>query len=378
MPQSLLTPYASAALKLPNRVCMAPMTRGRADNPGHVPPPLAVDYYAQRATAGLIITEGTHISPRANGWENVPGIYTPEQVAGWRTVTQAVHAGGGKIFCQLWHQGRISHPDLLQGRLPIAPSAITAKGVNAYIRGGYEPSPIPQGATLDEIRDIVGEFRHAADCAQQAGFDGVEIHGANGYLVHQFLSGQSNARTDAYGGTHENKTRFLFEVLDAIGEVLPPGKIALRLSPSMNDMQGLTIDPELNATFDYLVPRLSAYNLAYLHFLNPMKPVDEVPWAHADVAAHFRPMYQGTLMINSGFTFETGNRVIEEGLADLVSFGRPFIANPDLVKRFREGLPLAEPNPKTFYTPGPEGYISYPFADEGTGERTRAQTITVA
>ena len=362
MPHTLLTPFQASAFHLPNRVCMAPMTRGRADNPGHVPPQLEAEYYAQRATAGLIVTEGTHISPRANGWVNVPGIYTPEQVEGWRKVTQAVHAAGGKIFCQLWHQGRLSHPDLLEGRLPIAPSAIIAKGAAGYLPKGYEQSPIPEAASVDDIQGIIGEYRHAAKCANQAGFDGVEIHGANGYLINQFLSGQSNARTDLYGGTHQNKTRILFEVLDAVGEVLAPEKIALRLSPSMNDMQGLTIDPELNATFDYLVPRLSDYKLAYLHFLNPMKPVADIPWAHADVAAHFRPMYQGNLMINSGFSFDTGNKIIDEGLADLVSFGRPFIANPDLVRRFREGIALAEPDPETFYTPGPEGYTTYPFA----------------
>ena len=205
--------------------------------------------------------------------------------------------------------------------------------------GGYEQSAIPQAASIEEVQGIISDFRHAADNAIQAGFDGVEVHGANGYLVHQFLSGQSNARTDRYGGTTENKARLLFEILDAIGEVLPPEKIALRLSPSMNDMQGITIDLDLNATFDYLVPKLSAYNLAYLHFLNPMKPVNEVPWAHADVAAYFRPVYKGTLMINSGFDFDAGNKIIEDGLADLVSFGRPFIANPDLVRRFQDGIP---------------------------------------
>jgi N-ethylmaleimide reductase len=362
MSDGLLSPFQSAALDLPNRVCMAPMTRGRADNPDHVPPALEVEYYTQRASAGLLITEGTHISPRASGWENVPGIYTPEQVAGWRKVTDSVHAAGGRIFCQLWHQGRISHPDLLGGKLPLAPSAMTAKGVNAYLRGGYVPSPVPQAASVDEVHGMTAEFRHAAKCADEAGFDGVEIHGANGYLVNQFLSGQSNQRTDEYGGTIENKARFLFEVLDAIGEVLPPEKMALRLSPSMNDMQGITIDPELNATFDYLVPKLSRYGLAYLHFLNPMKPVDDVPWAVADVAKHYRPMYEGTLMINSGFSFESGNKVIADGYADLVSFGRPYIANPDLVSRFREGKPLAEGDKETFYTPGVEGYTTYPSA----------------
>ena len=362
MASPLLTPFTSPSLNLPNRICMAPMTRGRADNPGHVPPPIEIEYYTQRASAGLIITEGTHISPRANGWEYVPGIYTPEQVEAWRKVTDAVHNAGGRIFCQLWHQGRISHPDLLNGQLPLAPSAIIAKGANAFVHGGYQQSPIPEAASVDDLKATIAEFRHAAECAGKAGFDGVELHGANGYLINQFFSGQSNARTDQYGGTDENKARFLFEVLDAVGQVLPPEKIALRLSPSMNDMQGLSIDPELNATFDYLVPKLSAYNLAYLHFLNPMKPVDDVPWARADVAAHYRPLYIGTLMINSGFTLETGNKVIADGHADLVSFGRPYIANPDLVERFRDNIPLAEPDKETFYTTGTQGYTTYPSA----------------
>lgn len=363
MSDPLLEQYQSPAFTLPNRVCMAPMTRGRADNPGHVPPPLEAEYYSQRASAGLIVTEGTHISPRANGWEHVPGIYTPEQVAGWRVVTDAVHAAGGRIFCQLWHQGRISHPDLLGGELPIAPSAVTAKGVNAYLRGGYVQSPVPHAATVDEIKGMVAEFRHAAVCADQAGFDGVEVHGANGYLVNQFLSDQSNVRQDEYGGTDENRGRFLFEVLDAVREVLPAERVALRLSPSMNGMQGINIDGPTNSTFNYVVPRLSAYNMAYLHLLEPMKPVDGVPGAIEHVAKHFRPLYDGTLMINKGFTLDSGNEVIRDGLADLVSFGTLYIANPDLVRRFREGLALEQPDKKTFYTPGAQGYTTYPPAN---------------
>jgi N-ethylmaleimide reductase len=363
MTSLLLSPFHSAALNLPNRVCMAPMTRGRADNPGHIPPELEAEYYSQRASAGLIITEGTHISPRANGWENVPGIYTTEQIAGWQKITEAVHEAGGRIFCQLWHQGRISHPDLLGGKQPLAPSAMTAEGVNAYLRGGYVPSPLPKEASIEEVHGMVAEFRHAAQCADQAGFDGVEIHGANGYLVNQFLSFQSNQRTDEYGGTDENKARFLFEVLDAISEVLPAEKIALRISPSMSDMQGINVDPSTNATFNFLVPKLSRYKLAYLHFLEPMKPVDTIPYAIKSVAKHFRPMYEGTLMINSGFNYETGNKVLEDGDADLVSFGRLFIANPDLVQRFQTGAPLAEGDKETFYTPGAEGYTTYPAGD---------------
>ena len=331
---------------------------------------MSVEYYRQRASAGLIVTEGTHISPCANGWENVPGLYTPEQIDGWKRVTDAVHEAGGRIFCQLWHQGRMSHPDLQGGRLPLAPSAMTAKGVAAYMRGGYVPAPVPEAASVEQIKQAVGEFRQAAANADRAGFDGVEIHGANGYLVQQFLTAQANQRTDAYGGTIENRARFLFEVIGAIHEVLPPERVALRLSPSMNDMQGINVDDQTGPTFDYVVRRLSDLRLAYLHLLEPMKPVDEIPYAIARVAEHFRPLYRGTLMINKGFTFETGNEEIRKELADLVSFGTLYIANPDLVERFRTGAPLAEPDKATFYTPGSKGYDDYPaLSAEPAGAR---------
>ncbi len=356
----LLQPFYSDALDLPNRVCMAPMTRGRANNPGHVPNDLMVQYYHQRASAGLIVTEGTHISERANGWEHVPGIYTADQVAGWRKVTDAVHAAGGRIWCQLWHQGRMSVPELLNGKLPLAPSAITAKGVSGFIDGGYRQAPVPEAASLEDVKQTVTNFKHAAMCADEAGFDGVELHGANGYFIHQFLSAQSNGRTDEYGGTIENRARFLFEVIDAVHEALPPERVALRLSPSMNDMQGMTVNDRTAAQFDYVVERLNASGLAYLHLLEPMKPVDEIAYAVKDVAAHFRPIYKGTLMINKGFTFETGNDILSKGLADLVSFGTPYIANPDLVGRFAGGEPLAEADKNTFYTTGPQGYTDYP------------------
>ena len=356
----LLQPFTSNALHLKNRVCMAPLTRGRADNPGHVPPPIAVEYYTQRASAGLIITEGTHISPRANGWQHVPGIYTPEQVEGWRKVTDSVHAAGGKIFCQLWHQGRMSVPELQpEGRLPLAPSAITAKGVAGYLDGGYQPAPVPEEMTVDDIKATVAEFRTAAAHADQAGFDGVEIHGANGYLLHQFFSPQANARTDDYGGTLENRARILFEVLDAVLGVLPAARVGLRLSPSMSEMQGLNVDDTEKPTYDYIVEKLNAYNLAYVHFLEPMKPVDNLPYAIAHVAEHFRPIYKGTLMINKGFTFETANEVLERGDADLVSFGTLYISNPDLVERFASGAKLAEADQATFYTTGAKGYSDY-------------------
>lgn len=338
------------------------MTRGRADNPGHVPTPLMAEYYAQRASAGLIITEGTHISPMANGWQNVPGIYTGEQVAGWREVTGAVHKAGGRIFCQLWHQGRMSHPDLLGGKLPVAPSATTAKGVAGYKNGGYIPAPVPEAMTTDQITEAVDQFRQAAANALEAGFDGVEVHGANGYLLHQFLSDQSNQRTDGYGGTIEHRARFVFEVLDAVAKVVPPGRMALRLSPSMSDMQGITINDRTAPQFEYVIKRLNGYRLAYLHLLEPMKPVDGIAYAVKNVAEYFRPQFHGTLMINKGFTFETGNDEIRRGLADLVSFGTLFISNPDLLPRFAQHLPLAEPDKATFYTPGAKGYTDYPKA----------------
>lgn len=355
----LLQPFQTTALQLPNRVCMAPMTRGRADNAGHVPTDLMVEYYRERASAGLIVTEGTHISPRANGWQHVPGIYTPEQGAGWRRVTDAVHAAGGRIWCQLWHQGRVSTPELLGGALPLAPSAMIAKGASAYIDGGYKQSPIPEAASADDLKQTIADFRHGAQCAKEAGFDGVELHGANGYLIHQFLTTQANQRTDRYGGTIENRARFLFDVIDAVHEVLPPERVALRLSPSMNDMQGLNLDDRTAETFDYVVNRLNSSQLAYLHLLEPMKPVDAIPYAVKDVVAHFRPLYRGTLMINKGFTFDTGNKVLADGLADLVSFGVPFIANPDLVERFAMHAPLAEADKETFYTTGAKGYTDY-------------------
>ena len=356
----LLTPFKSDALNLRNRVCMAPMTRGRADNPAHVPTEMMAKYYAQRASAGLIITEGTHISPRANGWENVPGIYTPEQIGGWKLVTDAVHKAGGTIFCQLWHQGRMSHPDLLGGQSPVAPSAMTANGVAAYMGGGYKPAPVPEAATSDDIKEIVRAFRQAAINAIEAGFDGVEIHGANGYLLQQFFTAQANQRTDEYGGTIENRARILFEVIEAVQAAVPAGKVALRLSPSMSDMQGINVDDETAPTYDYIVKRLNDYKLAYLHFLEPLKPVDTIPYAVAHVAEHFRPLYKGTLMINSSFTLDKGNAEIEQGLADLVSFGTLYISNPDLVERFRSGGELAKADKETYYTPGAKGYIDYP------------------
>ncbi len=338
---------------------MAPMTRGRAEPVSHSPRVMMTKYYSQRATAGLIVTEGVHISTGANGWENVPGIYSQEQVDGWRLITDAVHQRNGKIFCQLWHQGRVSHPDLLHGELPVAPSAVTAEGVRAFVGGTFVQSPTPRAATLSDIQTWIAEFKVAAERAVEAGFDGVELHAANGYLVHQFLSTQSNLRLDEYGGPVENRCRFLLELLTALKGVLPLGKVGVRLSPAMDGKQGMTVDQDSNEVFECLVKSLSSRGLAYLHLVEPIPGAEKNPLVWPSVAKHLRPMYSGTLMVNCGFTFDSGNRMIQEGFADLIAFGRHFIANPDLVTRFEQGVQLAEPDWRTVYTNEQQGYTDY-------------------
>ena len=361
--QPLLTPFKSAHLDLRNRVVMAPMTRSRAENPGTVPTDLMAEYYGQRASAGLIISEGTYVSPEGVGYINVPGIYSPEQVAGWRKVTDAVHAKGGKFFAQIWHVGRVSHPDLLGGNLPLAPSAINPHD-KVYTPTGFQETVEPRAMTLDEIKKTIADFAQAAQNALAAGFDGVEIHSANGYLFHQFFNGTSNHRTDEYGGSIENRARLLFDVLDAIKAAgVDLGKVGVRLNPSLHGLFGITMDEQTIPTFDYIVKRLSAeYDLAYLHLTEPMTDVREVPFAEPHVAKHYRPLYKGTLIINVRMTEEKGNKVIADGDADLVAFGTLYISNPDLVERFAQHVPLAEADKNTFYSGGPKGYADYPAA----------------
>jgi len=361
--QPLLTPFKSAHLDLRNRVVMAPMTRSRAENPGTVPTDLMAEYYGQRASAGLIISEGTYVSPEGVGYINVPGIYSPEQVAGWRKVTEAVHAKGGKFFAQIWHVGRVSHPDLLGGNLPLAPSAINPHD-KVYTPTGFQETVEPRAMTLAEIKKTIADFAQAAQNALAAGFDGVEIHSANGYLFHQFFNGTSNHRTDEYGGSIENRARLLFDVLDAIKAAgVDLGKVGVRLNPSLHGLFGITMDEQTIPTFDYIVKRLSAeYDLAYLHLTEPMTDVREVPFAEPHVAKRYRPLYKGTLIINVRMTEEKGNKVIADGDADLVAFGTLYISNPDLVERFAQHVPLAEADKNTFYSGGPKGYADYPAA----------------
>ena len=357
---ALLKPIKLGRYELPNRIFMAPMTRSRADNSDNAATPLIAEYYSQRASAGLIISEGSQVSPQAVGSINTPGIYSPVQIEGWKLVTQAVHNKNGHIFCQLWHVGRMSHPDFHEGRLPVAPSAINPND-SSFTRDGFKDTVTPHALTITEIHDITQDFQKAAENAIAAGFDGVEIHSANGYLFHQFFTNCSNNRTDEYGGSHENKTRFFFETLVAIGTSIGLDRLGIRLNPSANGFFGITVDKDTIPSFEYIVERLNDYpNLAYAHFTEPLVPVDNVPYAVKEVAKHFSPRYKGTLIINGGFRSESGIHIIEEGYADAVAFGKPFISNPDLVERISNGAEWAKWDKQTFYTTGPKGYTDYP------------------
>lgn len=346
---------------LKNRIVMAPMTRSRAANEGNIATEeLQGEYYAQRASAGLIITEGSQVSQDAVGYVNTPGIFTKEQVEGWKKVVKKVHDKGGKIFIQLWHVGRISHPDFHDGELPLAPSAINPDA-QAYTSTGFKDTVTPKAMTKKDIETTISDFKNAAKNAVEAGFDGVEIHSSNGYLFHQFFNGISNVRTDEYGGSIENRARFFFEVLDAMKTVIPQEKIGARFNPSLNGMFGITMDEETIPTFEYIIKKLNdEYDLAYIHLSEPFTDVSEIPFAVTEIARHFRPLYDGILMINTGFTYETGNAVLESGSADLVAYGKPFISNPDLVDRFIYSVELTDWDSDTFYTPGKEGYLDYP------------------
>jgi len=346
-------------IALKNRIVMAPLTRSRANNEQHKATQLIAEYYAQRATAGLIISEGSQISKMGVGYINTPGIYTDEQTEAWKQVTEAVHEKDGKIFIQLWHVGRLSHPDFLNGKLPLAPSAINPGSI-ARTPTGDKKSVIPKEMSISEIDEVVNEFAIAASNAVKAGFDGVEIHASNGYLLHQFFAPCSNTRTDKYGGSMENRTRIMFEVLYEMKKYIPENRIGIRLNPSAHDYHGLTIDEETLPTFDFLIDGLNDYNLAYLHLSEPFTDVTNVPFSEPNIAKRYRKIYKGTLMINKGFTTETGNKIIEDGIADLVAFGVPFIANPDLVHRMRIAAPISKADKSKYYTTGSEGYTDYP------------------
>jgi len=354
--KNLFTPIQLGRYELPNRIVMAPLTRNRA-GAGNVPQPLNALYYQQRASAGLIISEASQVCPQGQGYPATPGIHSAEQVAGWKAVTQAVHDQGGHIFLQLWHVGRISHPSFQpEGALPVAPSAIQPKG-DAMTYDGMQPFVTPRALELDEIPGIIDQYRQGAKNALEAGFDGVEVHGANGYLLDQFLRDGTNHRTDDYGGSLENRARLLLEVTQAAVEVWGSDRVGVRLSPSstFNDMA----DSDPKTTFGYAIQALNAFNLAYLHLLEPSEA--DLRYGGTPIPTReFRPLYNGTLMVNWDYDQATGHQAIASGDADLVSYGKLFIANPDLPRRFEENAPLNEPNFDTFYGGGAEGYTDYP------------------
>jgi N-ethylmaleimide reductase len=352
----LLTPYTSDTLNLNNRLVMAPLTRRRAGE-GNVPGEMNALYYAQRASAGLIIAEASQISTQGVGYMHTPGIHTQAQVDGWKLVTEAVHARGGKIFLQLWHVGRVSH-SLLQpnNALPVSASAISA-GDFITTPKGKMPMEVPRALGLDEIPGIIEDYRKASANAISAGFDGVEIHAANAYLLDQFMHSSSNTRADAYGGTIENRCRFTLEVTDAICAEIGPERTGIRLSPS-NLKHGMD-DPNPVALFGYVIQALDKRGLAYLHLVEPMAPLDQHPHMVKSVAKHFRKYYSGTLIAAGNFTPESARVALEAGDADLVAFGRLFISNPDLPERIQNNAPLTPPDTDTFYTSGPEGYVDY-------------------
>jgi N-ethylmaleimide reductase len=359
--QPLLTPY-NKNINLKNRVVMAPMTRSRADNEGTIPTDeLHGLYYEQHASAGLIITEGSQVSEEAVGYINTAGIYSEEQVEGWKKVTKRVHDKGGKIFIQLWHVGRMSHPDFHDGKLPLSSSAINPNS-KSFTHEGFKETVTPKEMTTEDIKRTVKDFQNAAANAVKAGFDGVEIHSSNGYLFHQFFNGTSNTRTDEYGGSIENKARFFFDVLDAIKEVIPQENIGARFNPSLDGVFGTTMDEETIPTFEYIIKKLNNYNLAYIHLSEPFTDVSKIPFAVTEIAKHFRPLYNGTLMINSQFDQAKGNKIISDGHADLVAYGKLYVSNPDLVERFEKNLKLAKWDEDTFYTTGSKGYTDYPKA----------------
>jgi N-ethylmaleimide reductase len=350
----LFTPFEMDGLHLANRMVMAPLTRNRA-GPGCVPQAMNVEYYRQRASAGLIITEGAQVSERGIGYPATPGIHTQSQVEGWQRVTEAVHRSGGKIFLQLWHVGRISHPSLQpDGCAPLAPSAVLPDG-EAVTYEGPLPFVPPRALELSEIPGVVEEFRQGAANARAAGFDGVEIHGANGYLIDQFLRDGTNLRTDAYGGSVKNRARFLMEVVEAVTGEWDTARVGLRLSPAsgFNDM----FDSKPQSTFVEVARRVSGRGLAYLHVVELVETVPSFDFGALRLA------FDGPYMANAGYDLESATEALRSGAADLVSFGTLFLANPDLPRRFIEAAPLNEPDFDTFYGGDERGYTDYPMLD---------------
>ncbi len=353
---NLFSKYKLGDLELQNHMVMAPMTRCRA-LAGNVPGPLTVTYYVQRASAGLIITEGSQVSPQGVGYVRTPGIHSPEQVAGWKKVTEAVHDAGGKIFLQLWHVGRVSHPDFLGGELPVAPSALPLEGY-VHTPLGKKKIETPRALELDEIPGIIEQFRKGAQNAKAAGFDGVEIHGANGYLLDQFLRDGSNRRTDKYGGSLENRVRLPLEVTEAVVSVWGADRVGYHISRHVSYYSMSDTNPR--RTYSYFAEELNKIRLGYLQIVESVGGwMGAVP-KDVRLAPTIREIFEGTLILNGGYDAKSGNEAIEKGHADLISFGVLYLANPDLPERFRKNARLNSPDVATYYVGEEKGYIDYP------------------
>jgi N-ethylmaleimide reductase len=382
MPTSAASLFTSTSLSghtLAHRVVMAPMTRARSTQPGDIPNAMNARYYAQRASAALIVTEATQISPQGKGYSFTPGIYSAEQIAGWRLVTDAVHAEGGRIFLQLWHVGRMSHPHFHGGELPVAPSATPFEGQIWKVDpatgvGAMVDSPTPRALSSAEVRRIVADFRQAARNAIEAGFDGVEVHGANGYLIDQFLRTTSNQRTDEYGGSRENRLRFLKEVVDAIADEVGPERTAIRLAPFLT-ARGMDCPDILSTVLD-AAAFLQARGIAYLHLVEA--DWDDAPQFTEAFRREIRARFTRPIIVAGNYDPVRANWVISHGYADLVAFGRPFVANPDLPRRLAEGLPLAGFEPSTLFGGDERGYSDYPGYVASEADQDASETLGVA
>lgn len=361
MKDALFQPIQLGSLTLANRIVMPPMTRSRATQPGNIANEMMAEYYAQRASAGLIIAEGTQISPMGQGYAWTPGIYTQEQIAGWKKVTDAVHQKGGKIFAQLWHVGRVTHPDNIGGEQPISSSALKAENVKVFIDNGTdEPGFVdvvePREMTKDDIKIVIEQYRQAALNAIEAGFDGIELHAANGYLVNQFIDSEANNRTDEYGGSIENRLRFLGEVVEAMVDAIGAERVGVRLAP-FTSLNG-TVDATPVETYTAAAALLNLYNIVYLHIAEV--DWDDAPETPKAFKTAVREAYQGVLIWAGRYNSERGEEAVAEGTADMIGFGRPFVANPDLPARIQHGYPLAAHDPNTLFGGAEKGLTDYP------------------
>lgn len=354
--KNLFSPLMLGAMEIPNRIVMAPMSRTRSDEEGMMGS-LNAKYYAQRAGAGLIVAEASWVSPLGRGLAHSPGLFDDKHVSGWKFVTDAVHEKGGRIFAQLWHCGRVSSPHLLGGEVPVSPSPIAALG-RIMTPEGFKKFPVPRALETEEIPKVVEEFAHASKNAKDAGFDGVELHAAGGHLIDQFLQTGSNVRRDKYGGLSANRCRFLFETVEAVAKVWGEDRVGVKLSPSNRDFGMIDADPMI--VFTTAIKGLSELGVAYVHMMEPLEGDLGEGDVLKDNAQRFRPLFKGVMIANGGFDREKAEIILENEGADLVSFGRPFIANPDLPERMRLGTPLGQADPDTYYYGGEAGYTDYP------------------